>query len=118
MIEPMIAWARASRPPTPRPWRLRAASSCGTSCAKPAASEPSRNRTPEIWTSSFLSNRSASFDQLGLETVIAKIGRASCRERVCQYVWISVVAVTLKKKHHHHPPHTSPPDPHPPPTPH
>src|SRR3546814_11285396 len=28
----------------------------------------------------------------------AKIGRASCRERVCQYVWISVVAVSLKKK--------------------
>src|SRR3546814_14741663 len=27
-----------------------------------------------------------------------EIGRASCRERVCQYVWISVVAVALKKK--------------------
>src|SRR3546814_15243006 len=27
-----------------------------------------------------------------------KIGRASCRERVCQYVYISVVAVSLKKK--------------------
>src|SRR3546814_17165757 len=27
-----------------------------------------------------------------------KIGRASCRERVCQYVYISVVAVYLKKK--------------------
>src|SRR3546814_16041218 len=26
------------------------------------------------------------------------IGRASCRGRVCQYVWISVGAVTLKKK--------------------
>src|SRR3546814_14451799 len=26
------------------------------------------------------------------------IGRASCRERVCQYVLISVVAVSLKKK--------------------
>src|SRR3546814_15906095 len=29
---------------------------------------------------------------------IFEIGRASCRERVCQYVWISVVAVSLKKK--------------------
>src|SRR3546814_13429683 len=29
----------------------------------------------------------------------AEIGRASCRERVCQYVSISVVAVSLKKKH-------------------
>src|SRR3546814_13767839 len=27
-----------------------------------------------------------------------EIGRASCRERVCQYVMISVVAVPLKKK--------------------
>src|SRR3546814_19555348 len=27
-----------------------------------------------------------------------EIGRASCRERVCQYVSILVVAVTLKKK--------------------
>src|SRR3546814_20481774 len=27
-----------------------------------------------------------------------KIGRASCRERVCQYVWISVVVVSLTKK--------------------
>src|SRR3546814_21032184 len=27
-----------------------------------------------------------------------EIGRASCRERVCQYVYISVVDVTLKKK--------------------
>src|SRR3546814_20966014 len=29
---------------------------------------------------------------------IYQIGRASCRERVCQYVSISVVAVSLKKK--------------------
>src|SRR3546814_19038281 len=27
-----------------------------------------------------------------------QIGRASCRERVCQYVYISVVADSLKKK--------------------
>src|SRR3546814_18741706 len=27
-----------------------------------------------------------------------EIGRESCRERVCQKVWISVVAVSLKKK--------------------
>src|SRR3546814_11442190 len=29
---------------------------------------------------------------------IVKIGSASCRERVCQYVYISVVAVALTKK--------------------
>src|SRR3546814_14285181 len=38
----------------------------------------------------------------GLRPIVAdrirlKIGRASCRERVCQYVSISVVAVSLKK---------------------
>src|SRR3546814_12297001 len=27
-----------------------------------------------------------------------EIGRASCRERVCQYGWVSVVAVALKKQ--------------------
>src|SRR3546814_14680480 len=27
-----------------------------------------------------------------------EIGRASCRERVCQYVWVSVVAVPLTHK--------------------
>src|SRR3546814_12720329 len=27
-----------------------------------------------------------------------KIGRASCRESVCQYVWITAVAVSLKKR--------------------
>src|SRR3546814_12976959 len=33
-----------------------------------------------------------------LALVGMEIGRASCRERVCQYVYISVVAVALKKK--------------------
>src|SRR3546814_14612219 len=32
------------------------------------------------------------------ETATKQIGRASCRERVCQYVSISVVAVSLKNK--------------------
>src|SRR3546814_19253414 len=34
----------------------------------------------------------------GFAAVAGQIGRASCRERVCQYVSISVVAVSLKKK--------------------
>src|SRR3546814_11895309 len=33
----------------------------------------------------------------------AEIGRASCRERVCQYVWSSVVAVSLKHKNNKEP---------------
>src|SRR3546814_21164930 len=37
-----------------------------------------------------------------LKTPLAvQIGRASCRERVCQYVSIWVVAVSLKKKNSH-----------------
>src|SRR3546814_16833314 len=37
-------------------------------------------------------------DEIDKIAVSDEIGRASCRERVCQYVWISVVAVSLKKK--------------------
>src|SRR3546814_15537007 len=35
---------------------------------------------------------------LPADTLQAQIGRATCRERVCQYGKIPVVAVTLKKK--------------------
>src|SRR3546814_13383052 len=42
--------------------------------------------------------RGAELDRLDRGGDARKIGRASCRERGCQYVWISVVAVTLKKK--------------------
>src|SRR3546814_17909965 len=41
---------------------------------------------------------SGSIRLLGEEIMKLKIGRASCRERVCQYVSISVVAGYLKKK--------------------
>src|SRR3546814_42892 len=36
-----------------------------------------------------------------------QLGRASCRERVCPYVSISVVAVSLKKKIYKQPPNSS-----------
>src|SRR3546814_19600598 len=53
----------------------------------------SLNRLPERWKGL---TRLARFKQdLALQL---QIGRASCRERVCQYVWISVGAVSLKKK--------------------
>src|SRR3546814_20960042 len=42
----------------------------------------------------FLAQRIVAFDK----PVVLQIGRASCRERVCQYVEISVVAGSLKKK--------------------
>src|SRR3546814_17727036 len=37
-------------------------------------------------------------DELLAAEQLEEIGRASCRERGCQYVLISVVAVSLKKK--------------------
>src|SRR3546814_12998411 len=37
----------------------------------------------------------------GLDLLQHEIGRASGRERVCQYVKLSVVAVSLKKKRRH-----------------
>src|SRR3546814_16692092 len=36
--------------------------------------------------------------QVDERAIVGEIGRASCRERVCQYVSISVDAVSLKKK--------------------
>src|SRR3546814_17248654 len=35
---------------------------------------------------------------VGSSVLNLEIGRASCRARVCQYVYISVVGVSLKKK--------------------
>src|SRR3546814_21176914 len=43
--------------------------------------------------------RFQSRDGEGLEGHVAgQIGRAACRERVCQYVYIPLAAVSLKKK--------------------
>src|SRR3546814_16123343 len=42
--------------------------------------------------------RAITLRRLVVHRQIVKIGRASCRERVCQYVYITVVAVSLKKK--------------------
>src|SRR3546814_19346731 len=47
-----------------------------------------------------LKNEENFFDFLGLSG-ITQIGRASCRESVCQDVYISVVDVSLKQKHLH-----------------
>src|SRR3546814_16714612 len=42
-------------------------------------------------------------EQQGDRRAHEQIGRASCRERVCQYVYISVVGVSFKKqKNHYH----------------
>src|SRR3546814_16266811 len=67
-----------------RPTRHRAATagqSAGTARLRAKAARPHAGRTPGA-------------DGLRRR----EIGRASCRERVCKYVSISVVAVLLKKK--------------------
>src|SRR3546814_17680492 len=38
------------------------------------------------------------FERLARSISVGQIGRAACRERVCQYVYISVVAVSLNTK--------------------
>src|SRR3546814_20520276 len=42
-----------------------------------------------------------------IQTGPPQIGRASCRERMCQYVWISVGAATLKKQNSSRTHHTT-----------
>src|SRR3546814_17883033 len=61
---------------------------CGSQAARSSA-----KRIPQI----FAGTRIAQI-RLHQRPAVAEIGRASCRERVCQYVYISVVAVVLKKK--------------------
>src|SRR3546814_14209872 len=58
------------------------------------ARDPKR---PEYGVITLIFQRKASAPA-GLEMYGWEIGRASCRERVCQYVYISVVAVSLQKK--------------------
>src|SRR3546814_16156074 len=52
-----------------------------------------------------LTNSRSSSCALGVDPIAVRhmpdIGRASCRERVCQYVEISLVAVAVKKKSTH-----------------
>src|SRR3546814_18597095 len=55
---------------------------------------PDLNPSPEISES----DRTDRLNVREIETPVAEIGRATVRERVCQYVYISVVAVSLKKK--------------------
>src|SRR3546814_14782034 len=68
---------------------------------------PSVQRAPITATtfSLFRNTNTVRFPPAALVSTFCKIGRASCRERVCQYVKISVVAVSLKKKNLQHRPH-------------
>src|SRR3546814_20817647 len=68
------------------------------------ASSPTSSATTERpsgavgrWVTAVETTREADMPQHAC-SLIRKIGRASCRERVCQYWWIVGVAVALKKK--------------------
>src|SRR3546814_14763224 len=52
---------------------------------------------PTVWSFDIAYMSNGALFMLGVAWVL-KIGRASCRERVCQYVLISVLAVSLKQK--------------------
>src|SRR3546814_14934721 len=67
----------------------------------PAAVEGSPEQVRKAFAEAFtvLRRRIELLASLPIETLDRKIGRASCRERECQNVWIWVVAVSLKKKH-------------------
>src|SRR3546814_12308059 len=60
--------------------------------------------TKEGWPEEYLRKNRETTDaqraafRRAVELGVNKIGSASCRERVCQYVSISVVAVSLQKK--------------------
>src|SRR3546814_15818141 len=70
---------------------------CQSNCvASEPATLPSGSRTRPKSARALLLSRSGR----------TQIGRASCRERVCQYVWISVVAVSFKKKIKNYTKHT------------
>src|SRR3546814_14825333 len=66
----------------------------GADIAHPAGSTPSGR--DDILNALLSPGYSSSESQAALKK---QIGRASCRESVCQYVSISVVWRTLKKKH-------------------
>src|SRR3546814_18937175 len=72
-----------------RPSRTRRATRCGTS------STPRGRKSATAWSTSTTIRASAS--RSNGRRWSGKIGRAACRGRVCKYVSLSVVAVSLKK---------------------
>src|SRR3546814_18213083 len=70
----------------------------GPGSASSALSSRSHERGPDEQLGRSCAGGLGSRSLVGTELWYLEIGRASCRERGCQYVSISVVAVYLKKK--------------------
>ena len=66
----MTTWASACSPPAPMPCTARQPISQLIDSASPAIAELTTKITIAIWTSSFLSNRSASLPQIGVDAVV------------------------------------------------
>src|SRR3546814_15678878 len=90
-VQRVLFRSRAARRPrpTPPPARPRRTRHSPTE---------SRSRGGSPRPRSFSPHRAALPGRDRIRALRQEIGRASCRERVCQYVSISVVAVSLKKK--------------------
>src|SRR3546814_11321342 len=62
-----------------------------------ATSQQELTGTIQAWFQPLLKKSAAEPEKAKVPAAPVQIGRASCRERVCQYVQISVVAVALTK---------------------
>ncbi|MNI64100.1 hypothetical protein D3C73_1195180 [compost metagenome] len=84
-MEPMIACAKAVRPPIATPWITRAVSSRGMVSDRPAITEPATKMMMLSWTRSFLSKRSASLPQMG---VVAALANNAAVMTQAKSVWV------------------------------
>src|SRR3546814_11666705 len=90
-------------------WRVIANTPRGAACAAKAApgagsaglpiSDPMNRMLANSTISEASAHSGSSTTHSGGSGGMPQIGRASCREKVCQYGWIAVVAVHVKKKH-------------------
>ena len=69
MMSPMMASARAIRPPPPRPWTARPPISIGIDWAAPAIREPIRKMTIASWNMGRRPRRSEILPHSGVEAV-------------------------------------------------
>src|SRR5919112_4624163 len=82
---PMMAWARAVRPPMATPWITRAPRSRGMVSDRPAITDPATKMMMLSWTRIFLLKRSASLPQMG---VVAALASSAAVMTQAKSVWV------------------------------